>query len=90
MVFTVDGTVLSGPIWETEVRQKTFTWLYRARTWICSAQSLHIVHFENLRKNLGENLEKILEYMYYEKDQLRMDCATKHAVRKCIPNIKLS
>ena len=46
----LDGSVISGPLWETEVRQKTYNWLHRTRTWICAAQSLHFLHYEKLRK----------------------------------------
>ena len=52
----LDGSVLSGPLWETEVRQKTYTWLYRARTWICAAQSLHLLYYENLRKETRKGI----------------------------------
>ena len=38
----LDGSVLSGPLWESEVRQKIYTWMARTKTWICSAQSIHI------------------------------------------------
>ena len=52
---SLDGSVLSGPLWETEVRQKTFTWLARTQTWICSAQSLHVMFYDTLKHNVAQS-----------------------------------
>ena len=63
----LDGSVLSGPLWETEVRQKTYTWLYRARTWICAAQSLHLLHYEHFRKETRKGT-------YFTSHTKNIDC----------------
>ena len=58
---SLDMSVLSGPHWETDIRQRTYTWMARAKTWICSAEQLHVVHYEKLRNDLksGECLRDL-------------------------------
>ncbi len=77
---SLDVTVLSGPHWETDVRQRTYTWMARAKTWICSAEQLTVVHYENLRNDLKRGIVTMLDFIEVERDQQRLDCATNHGV----------
>lgn len=76
----LDGSVISGPLWETEVRQKTYNWLHRTRTWICAAQSLHFLHYEKLRKETKPSLEDLLGFLDVKKQETRLNCASKHGI----------
>ncbi len=78
----LQGSILNGPLWESEVRQKTYAWLSRAKSWICSAQSVQVVHYENLRKDAAKELQNILHFLdMVNTDQDRLDCNLKYAVR---------
>ena len=87
---TLQGTLLNGPLWESEVRQKTYNWLSKAKSWICSAQSLLVIHSENLRKEPQKELEKITDYLGMEIDNSRLSCATKHGVCLFLERLKES
>ena len=83
--FDLDGNLesglLRGPVWETEIRQKTYTWLARTKTWICSATSLHITYFESLILDVKSGLENIMEFLTLKAKNENIDCAINFGVR---------
>ena len=78
--YVLENALLRGPVWETEVRQRTYTWLARTKTWICSATSLHIVYFENLVQNMKEEINSIIEFLAFPPNQDNINCAIYHGV----------
>lgn len=74
----LDEAVISGPHWETDVRQRTYTWMARAKTWICAADKLHVMHFERLRKDLHNELTSALRFLNRPEEDRRLSCATKY------------
>ena len=47
---------LKGPVWDSQIYHNTFAWLIRSKSWICSAQSLKIVYYENFIKDIRQGI----------------------------------
>ena len=63
-----------------EVTHNTFTWLIRSKSWICNAQSMHVVSYETFNKDIKQGLKSILEYLNRSPEEEKLDCATKLGV----------
>ena len=71
---------LKGIKWDTQVSHNTFTWMIRSKSWICNAQSLHLVTYETFKKDLKQGLKSILKYLNRSPEEEKLDCATKFGV----------
>ena len=71
---------LKGIKWDTQVSHNTFTWMIRSKSWICNAQSLHLITYETFKKDLKQGLKSILKYLNRSPEEEKLDCATKFGV----------
>lgn len=81
----LEGSTLVGPLWDSQVRQKTYTWFARAKTWLCSAQTLQIIHYENLKNDISNELLKVLDFLDFKVNGVNLKCAAQHGMTDLDP-----
>merc|ERR1712083_786582 len=68
-----------GKGWQEFVEIKSAAWLNFYSDWLQhnNPHNLLVLHYENIKDNLRFSLRKIIDFLGFEEDQGRIDCATK-------------